>query len=86
MSGGLKESFDYSPFSDRIQRAYGTDIVSANLNMDPEIKPGTVFSHNNYNSQILGILIQRTSGKRYSEYFSEKKMVSTWKSGCILLC
>ena len=72
MSGGLKESFDYSPFSDRIQRAYGTDIVSANLNMDPEIKPGTVFSHNNYNSQILGILIQRTSGKRYSEYFSEK--------------
>ena len=72
MSGGLKETFDYSPFSDRIQRAYGTDIVNANLNMDPEIDPGTVFSHNNYNSQILGILIERASGKRYSEYFSEK--------------
>ena len=72
MSGGLKETFDYSPFSDRIQRAYGTDIVNANLNMDPEIDPGTVFSHNNYNSQILGILIERASEKRYSEYFSEK--------------
>ena len=72
MSGGLKETCDYSPFSDRIQRAYGTDIVNANLNMDPEIDPGTVFSHNNYNSQILGILIERASGKRYSEYFSEK--------------
>ena len=72
MSGGLKETFDYSPFSDRIQRAYGTDIVNANLNMDPEIDPGTVFSHNNYNSQILGILIERASGKRYSEYFSDK--------------
>ena len=72
MSGGLKETFDYSPFSDRIQRAYGTDIVNANLNMDPEIDPGTVFSHNNYNSQILGILIERASGERYSEYFSQK--------------
>ena len=72
MSGGLKESFDYSPFSDRIQRAYGTDIVNANLMMEPEIEPGTVFSHNNYNSQILGILIERSSGIRYSKYFSEK--------------
>lgn len=72
MAGGLKEDYDFSPSSQRIQRIMGTDIVSANLNVGVDTEPGTVFSHVNPNSQMLGIIIQRATGQRYSEYFSEK--------------
>ena len=72
MAGGLKEDYDFSPTSQRIQRVMGLDIATANINIGVDVPPGTVFSHVNPNSQMLGIIIQRSSGKRFSEYFSEK--------------
>ena len=72
MAGGLKEEYNFSPTSQRIQRIMGTDITAANLAVNIDAPPGTVFSHVNPNSQMLGIIIQRATGLRYSEYFSEK--------------
>lgn len=72
MAGGLKEEYNFSPTSQRIQRIMGTDITAANLAVNIDAPPGTVFSHVNPNSQMLGIIIQRATGQRYSEYFSEK--------------
>lgn len=72
MAGGLKEDYDFSPTSQRIQRIMGMDIKSANINVSSDTAPGTVFSHVNPNSQMLGIIIERATGRRYSEYFSEK--------------
>ena len=72
MAGGLKEDYDFSPTSQRIQRIMGMDIQSANINISSDNAPGTVFSHVNPNSQMLGIIIERATGRRYSEYFSEK--------------
>ena len=72
MAGGLKEDYNFSPTSQRIQRIMGTDITSANLMVSVDAPAGTVFSHVNPNSQMLGIIIQRATGQRYGEYFSEK--------------
>ena len=72
MAGGLKEDYNFSPTSQRIQRVMGLDIATANIDIGVDSPPGTVFSHVNPNPQMLGIIIQRASGKRFSEYFSEK--------------
>ena len=72
MAGGLKEDYNFSPTSQRIQRIMGTDITSANLMVNVDAPAGTVFSHVNPNSQALGIIIQRATRQRYGEYFSAK--------------
>jgi len=39
----------------------------------PSVKPpGSDFQYSNANSQVLGIILQRASGKRYAEYLSER--------------
>ena len=53
MAGGLKEDYDFSPTSQRIQRVMGLDIATANINIGVDVPPGTVFSHVNPNSQML---------------------------------
>ena len=72
MASGLQESYDFSPSSARIQRMMGLDIIQPNINVDVDVAPGQVFSHVNPNSQLLGIIIERASGQRLSDYLSEK--------------
>ena len=72
MASGLQESYDFSPSSARIQRMMGLDIIQPNIDVGIDSAPGQVFSHVNPNSQLLGIIIERASGLRLSEYLSEK--------------
>ena len=72
MASGLQESYDFSPSSARIQRMMGLDIIQPNIDVGIDGAPGQVFSHVNPNSQLLGIIIERASGLRLSEYLSEK--------------
>lgn len=72
MTSGMKESYDFRPGSDRTQRFMGLDIVSANLTIEIAEPPNTVFSHVNSNSQLLGVIIERASNKRFGDYLSEK--------------
>ncbi len=72
MASGIQESYDFSPTSTRIERIMGLDIVTPNIASETKGEPGTAFLHVNPNSQILGIIIERSTGKRFSEYFSEK--------------
>ena len=72
MASGVQESYDFSPRSLRMQRTMGVDIVPANLQVEVKHPPGTVFAHFNPNSQLLGVIIQRASGRRFSQYLSEK--------------
>jgi len=72
MASGIQESYDFSPTSTRIQRIMGLDIVTPNIAAETKGEPGTAFLHVNPNSQVLGIIIERATGKRFSEYFSEK--------------
>lgn len=72
MASGLQESYDFSPSSARIQRMMGLDIIQPNIDVGIDSAPGQVFSHVNPNSQLLGIIIERASGQRLSDYLSEK--------------
>ena len=72
MASGIQESYDFSPTSTRIERIMGLDIVTPNIAAETKGEPGTAFLHVNPNSQILGIIIERATGKRFSKYFSEK--------------
>ena len=71
-ASGIQESYNFEPTSPRIQRIMGLDIVAPNIAAETKGKPGTAFLHVNPNSQILGIIIERATGQRFSEYFSEK--------------
>ena len=72
MASGIQESYNFEPTSPRIQRIMGLDIVAPNIAAETKGKPGAAFLHVNPNSQILGIIIERATGQRFSEYFSEK--------------
>ncbi len=72
MASGIQESYNFKPTSSRIQRIMGLDIIAPNIAAETKGKPGTAFMHVNPNSQILGIIIERATGQRFSEYFSEK--------------
>jgi CubicO group peptidase (beta-lactamase class C family) len=72
MSSGVRESYDFTPTSMRMQRAMGLDITTANLAVEIQHEPGEVFSHLNPNPQLLGVIIERATGQRFSEYLSDK--------------
>jgi len=60
------------PFSDHVRIRHGTDWAPIVFRYGLEDPPATVFSYNNINSQVLGILLERATGRRYAEYLEEK--------------
>lgn len=72
MASGLKESFNFAPTSLRMQRTMGTDIVAPNLHTEVGRPPGERFAHINPDPQVLGIIIERATRRRFAEYLSEK--------------
>ena len=50
----------------------GSDLPSVVTALQAVKPPGTDFQYSNANSQILGIVIQNASGKRYAQYLSER--------------
>ncbi len=73
MSSGLRNSNNpISPFSDLVKIHLGFNAKDLALNVPLERSPGEKFEYNNVNSQILGILLERATGMKYSEYLSEK--------------
>ena len=72
MASGLKESYDFAPWSMRMKRTMGTDIVTANLKTEVGGPPGVKFAHINPNPQLVGIIIERATGKRFGDYLAEK--------------
>ena len=50
----------------------GSDLPETVFGLPAEVPPGTSFQYSNANSQLLGIIIQRATGKRYAQYLSER--------------
>jgi CubicO group peptidase (beta-lactamase class C family) len=50
----------------------GSDLPGVVLNLPLEKAPGTDFQYSNANSQVLGLVIQNATGKRYAQYLSER--------------
>ncbi len=72
MTSGVQETYDFTPRSARMQRTMGLDIVTPNLQVGLSEPPGRVFAHFNPNSQLLGVIIQRATGRRFADYLAEK--------------
>lgn len=72
MASGLKESYDFSPWSLRMQRTMGTEIVGPNLRTEVAGPPGVKFAHINPPAQLVGVIIERATGRRFADYLAEK--------------
>ena len=51
---------------------FGSDLPPSVLVLKAEKPPGTDFQYSNANAQLLGILLQNATGKRYAQYLSER--------------
>lgn len=73
MSSGLRNfSSTINPWSDLAKLHMGKDIRELTLSIPSEIRPNKKYDYNNFNSEILGILLEKVTGKKYSDYLSEK--------------
>ncbi len=46
----------------------GTDVKHLALSAPAVAAPGAYWEYNNLNSQVLGIILERATGKRYPDY------------------
>lgn len=73
MSSGIEPypSSD-SPFSDYWRLAYGMRLERMMLGLEPARPTGEWFHYANVNSQLLGLVLERATNKRYADYLSER--------------
>ena len=73
MHAGLKPMGEYEePYSDASYLALGTDSRYVVDNVPAVDEPGRRFDYNNVNFQVLGVVLEAATGRRYAEYLSEK--------------
>ena len=60
------------PYRPAIQMIDGTDVNGVILDRPIVTAPGEAFNHNNVNTQLLGIILQRATGTRFDRYLAEK--------------
>ncbi|WP_026836751.1 serine hydrolase domain-containing protein [Gillisia sp. JM1] len=76
MSSGLDWDEDYfNPFSQTARAYFGDDIRKEALNLKVVEEPGISFEYLSGNTILLGIVIEKATGKNLSNYLSE----SFWK-------
>ncbi len=72
MSSGLNWVEHYtSPFSITAKAYYDTNIREVLLGLEVEEEPGQRFKYLSGNTQLLGMVIEKATGKTLSEYLSE---------------
>jgi CubicO group peptidase (beta-lactamase class C family) len=73
MCSGLRYDDDAPQFrSTRRAMDFGTDISSVVLSIPPARAPGKKFEYQSANTQLLGLILERATGRRYADYLSEK--------------
>ncbi len=73
MSSGLFEyPFSLNPFTDAFRWLFDEDTTPVLLRTPLDWTPGEKFEYNNVNSELLGLIVERATGKRYSAYVEEK--------------
>lgn len=76
MASGLdKTSNAGGPFSESNQFLAGFNADEIVLNRPLIARPGTAFAYRNINTQLLGLILERATKKRYAEFLSE----ALWK-------
>ena len=64
--------FSKSPFNENSQLSWGAHIDRAALSFKRQSEPGKSFAISNANSQLLGVILERATGRTYHDYFNEK--------------
>lgn len=69
-SGIYFPTFDADSYRGFLTLMMGDDIAPVALAQPAEFPPGTRFDYNSVNPQVLGVLLERATGKSYAEYLS----------------
>jgi CubicO group peptidase (beta-lactamase class C family) len=73
MSSGLAEpSFAFHPWSAAIRQSLGTDITAEYLKVPLAHRAGIDWAHQNVDPQMLALIVERATGKRYTQFLSER--------------
>ncbi len=59
-------------FSKSTRISLGSDFAAAALDFDMEREPGTFFAVSNANAQLIGVVLERATGRAYESYLAEK--------------
>jgi CubicO group peptidase (beta-lactamase class C family) len=69
---GLGRTTGVSPTGKVVGLTEGADVYKAALRFEKVAEPDTVFGLNQVDSQILGMVLERATGRPFAEYLSEK--------------
>jgi CubicO group peptidase (beta-lactamase class C family) len=73
MQSGLKNDERIDTIrSDLVQLYMGSDADKVALSIPLEQQPGEVYSYNNFNSQLLSIVLERATGEPFADYLSTR--------------
>lgn len=73
MSSGLNYDEGYSSLTSPVTRSYyDTDLRKQMMELRVVTKPGVSFNYMSANTQLLGFILEKATGKSISEYASEK--------------
>lgn len=75
MAGGLEQmstSYEISLFTRGSWYNFGDDFNDMIFDLKQVDPPGSKFEYNNEETNLLGIVIERATGRRYTDYLSEK--------------
>lgn len=61
-----------SPFGDDARAYYDPDLRELALGVEAEVAPGSRWQYNNFHPLLLGMIIERATGRTVSAYLSEK--------------
>ena len=71
MSSGLRYEDDGFPWSDDAITYYAPDLRAVALSTEVVEPPGERFHYNNYNPLLIGLVLERATGKPLTEYMAE---------------
>lgn len=73
MSSGLDwEESSSNPLSENAESYYGTDLYGLCTRQKAVSAPGRMFNYQSGNSQLLGFIVEKATGKTVAEYTQEK--------------
>jgi len=72
MTSGLRYDGTGSKGSDDARAYYDPDLRAVALTVQAEVPPGGRWQYNNFHPMLLGMILERTTGRTVSAYLSEK--------------
>lgn len=72
MTSGIHYKKDGLSWGDDMKTYYAIDMRKSALSVEIEKAPGEEFLYNNYNPLLLGLILERVTGKTVTDYLEEK--------------